>query len=50
MSDDGEKAVPIQKLSDAQLIEILQHHDFDDDITRVVEAEIAWRKMEGGRH
>jgi hypothetical protein len=31
MSDDDEKAVPIQKLSDAQRIEILQHHDIYDD-------------------
>jgi hypothetical protein len=48
MSDDDEKSVPIKKLSDAQLIQILQHHDFDDDITRMVEAEIARRKKEGG--
>jgi hypothetical protein len=47
MSDDDEKTVPIQTLSDAQLIQILQHHDFDDDITRMVEAELARRKMEG---
>jgi hypothetical protein len=41
MSDDGGEALNIQNLSDAQLIQILQHHDFDDDITRMVEAEIA---------
>ena len=50
MPDDKEKAVSIESLSDAQLIQILQHHDFEDDITRMVEAEIARRKKEGGTH
>ena len=44
ISDNDEQALLIQALSDAQLIQILQHHDFDDDITRMVEAEIARRK------
>jgi hypothetical protein len=48
MSSDDDEAVSVQSLSDAQLIQILQHHDFDDDITRMVEAEIARRKKEGG--
>jgi hypothetical protein len=48
ISDNGDQAVLIQTQSDAQLIQILQHHDFDDDITRMVEAEIARRKKEGG--
>jgi hypothetical protein len=49
MSDYDETRFRIQSLSDALLIQILQHHDFDDDITRMVEAEIARRKQEGGR-
>jgi hypothetical protein len=52
MSDDKEKAVSIESLSDAQLIAILQQDDSDESdpsgITRVVEAEIARRKKEGG--
>jgi hypothetical protein len=48
MSDSDQQAILIQGLSDNKLIEILQHHDFDDDITRMVEAEIARRKKDGG--
>jgi hypothetical protein len=48
MSDDDDEGVAIQSLSDAQLIAILQHHDFDDYITRMIEAEIARRKKNGG--
>jgi hypothetical protein len=44
ISDDNDQAVLIQTLSDARFIQILQHHDFDDDITRMVEAEIARQK------
>jgi hypothetical protein len=50
MSDDDDEGVAIQSLSDAQLIAILQHHDFDDYITRMIEAEIARRKKDGGLH
>jgi hypothetical protein len=49
MSDHDETRARIQSLSDALLIQILQHHDFDDDITRMVEAEIARRRKEGGQ-
>jgi hypothetical protein len=48
--DDDDKAVLIRSLSDAELIKIIQQHEFDDDITRMVEAEIARRKKEGGSH
>jgi hypothetical protein len=33
--------------SNAQLIEILQHHDGDDDLAQMVEDELARRKTEG---
>jgi hypothetical protein len=49
MSDDDETRARIRSLPDALLIQILQHHEFEDDITRMVEAEIARRKQEGGR-
>jgi hypothetical protein len=52
LSDDDEKAVAIQSLSNAQLIQILLLDDSDEDelnsITRMVETEIARRKKEGG--
>jgi hypothetical protein len=51
MSDDDEKALAIESLSNAQLIQILQQDDSDENepnsITRIVEAEIARRKKEG---
>jgi hypothetical protein len=51
---DDEKANAIQSLSDAQLIAILEQDDGDENdpysITRIVEAEIARRKKEGGSH
>jgi hypothetical protein len=54
MPDDNEKAVAVQSLSNAQLFAILQQDDSDesdpDSITRMVEAEIARRKKEGGSH
>jgi hypothetical protein len=54
MSDDDEKAIPIQSLSTDQLIQILQLDDGDQNepnsITRTIEAEIARRKKEGGSH
>jgi hypothetical protein len=54
MSDDEEKAVSIQSLTDAQLIAILQFDDSDENdpnsIVRIVEAEVVRRKKEGGSH
>jgi len=50
ISDDDDEPVRIETLSDAQLIKILQLHGYDDGITRMLEAEIARRKKEGGRH
>jgi hypothetical protein len=54
MPKRGEVSVSIHSLSDAQLIAILQAQDFDEDemdsLTRIVEDEIARRKMEGGKH
>jgi hypothetical protein len=37
----------LQSLSNAQLIEILQHHDGDDELTQLVEEELARRKTDG---
>jgi hypothetical protein len=54
MSDDDEKAIAIESLSNAQLIQILQLDDSDENepnsIRRMVEAEIARRRKEGGSH
>jgi hypothetical protein len=49
MGEETEEAriIAIQSLSNVQLIQILQHHDGDDDLTRMVEAELARRKAEG---
>jgi hypothetical protein len=47
MSDDEEKVLSVQALSNAQLIQILQLHDGDDELTRMVEEELARRKTEG---
>ena len=50
-SDKLEKAVAISSLSDAQLIYILQRavdNDEGEELTQVVEAEIARRKIQGG--
>lgn len=44
---DDDELVGIQTLSDWALIQILQHHDFDGDIRRMVEVEIAQRKKGG---
>jgi hypothetical protein len=48
MSDeiDDERAVALQSLSNAQLIQILQFHDGDDALTQMVEAELSRRKTE----
>ena len=44
--NDGGRIVTIQSLSNAQLIQILQHHD-DDELTQVTEEELARRKTDG---
>jgi hypothetical protein len=44
---DDERVITIQSLSNAQLIQILQAHDIDEDLTRLVEEELARRKTEG---
>jgi hypothetical protein len=44
--EDG-RVIVVQCLSDAQLIQILQHHDGDDDLTQMIEEELARRKTEG---
>jgi hypothetical protein len=43
---DG-RVVALRSLSNARLIQILQHHDCDDDLTQMVEDELARRKMDG---
>ena len=45
-AEDG-RVVSLQSLSNAQLIEILQHHDGDDDLEQMVEDELARRKTDG---
>jgi hypothetical protein len=45
-AEDG-RVVALQSLSNAQLIEILQHHDGDDDLTQMVEEELVRRRTEG---
>jgi hypothetical protein len=49
LDEDAEhgRVTALQSLSNAQLIEILQHHDGDDDLTQMVEDELARRKTEG---
>ena len=49
MDDDSEdgKIIALQSLSNAQLIQILQHHDGNDDLTQMVEEELVRRKMQG---
>jgi hypothetical protein len=43
----GGRVVTIQTLSDAQLIKILQLDDCDDELTQMVEEELARRKSGG---
>jgi hypothetical protein len=45
-TEDGE-IIALQSLSNAQLIQILQHHDGDDDLTQMVENELTRRKTDG---
>jgi hypothetical protein len=45
-AEDG-KIIALQSLSNAQLIQILQHHDGDDDLTQMVEYELTRRETGG---
>jgi hypothetical protein len=45
-AEDG-RVIALQSLSNAQLIQILQHHDGDDDFAQMVEDALARRKAEG---
>jgi hypothetical protein len=45
--NDNGRIVTIQSLSNAQLIQILQHHD-DDALTQMSEEEFARCKTDGG--
>jgi hypothetical protein len=49
LDDDAEdgKIIALQSLSNAQLIQILQNHDGDDDLTQMVEDELTRRKTDG---
>jgi hypothetical protein len=45
-AEDG-RVIALQSLSNIQLIEILEHHDGDDEVTQMVEEELARRKTDG---
>jgi hypothetical protein len=45
-TEDG-RIIALQSLSNAQLIQILQHHDGDDDLAQMVEEELVRRKIQG---
>jgi hypothetical protein len=45
-AEDG-RIIALQSLSNAQLIQILQHHDGDDDLTQMVEEELTRRRTGG---
>ena len=45
-AEDG-KIIALQSLSNAQLIQILQHYDGNDDLTQMVEDELTRRKTDG---
>jgi hypothetical protein len=49
LDDEAEEGriVALQSLSNAQLIQILQHHDGNDDLTQMVEDELTRRKTDG---
>jgi hypothetical protein len=49
MSDDETKGapIPVQSLSNAQLLQILQHQD-DEELVQMIEEELERRKKEGG--
>jgi hypothetical protein len=44
---EGGRVVSLQCLSNTQLIEILQHHDGDDDLAQMVEEELVRRRTNG---
>jgi hypothetical protein len=44
--EDG-RGIAVQSLSNAELIEILQHHDGDGELTQMIEEELVRRKTEG---
>jgi hypothetical protein len=46
-AEDEGRVVPIQFLSNAELIKLLQFEIGDDDLTEMIEAELARRKTEG---
>ena len=45
-TEDG-RIIALQSLSNAQLIQILQHYDGNDDLAQMVEEEIIRRKTQG---
>jgi hypothetical protein len=45
-AEDG-KIIALQSLSNAQLIQILQHRDGNDDLAEMVEEELIRRKTQG---
>jgi hypothetical protein len=45
--EDQKTPITIQSLSIPQLIQILQLHDCDDELTQMVEEELARRKTGG---
>jgi hypothetical protein len=45
-TDDG-RVTTLQSLSAAQLIQILQHHDGDADLTEMAEEELERCKIDG---
>jgi hypothetical protein len=45
--EDEKRTITIQSLSIPQLIQILQLDDCDDELTQIVEEELARRKTEG---
>ena len=49
MDDESEDGgiIALQSLSNAQLIQILQHHDGNDDLAQMVEEELIRRKTQG---
>jgi hypothetical protein len=49
LDEDAEngRVIALQSLSNAQLIEILQYHDSDDDLAKMVEDELARRETDG---
>jgi hypothetical protein len=44
---EGGRVIALQSLSNTQLIEILQHHDGDDELTQMFEEELVRRKTDG---